>query len=99
MSNIAAIACWDAQSDVDSAQEGKDNKYNYHVNVNNAIGALKDRFIMAILEQNPRIRDKKVDRILSLLGKCVVPTRPDRSIPRNPSPRNARFHHNCKSNC
>ena len=98
MTNIAAIACHEAQADVDKAHEQKNNKYDYHVNVNHAIGTLKDRFILAVLEPSPWIRRKKVSRILFLLAKHAVPTRPDRSIPRNPVPRKAKFRHNRKSN-
>ncbi|MCL1792180.1 MAG: IS4 family transposase [Peptococcaceae bacterium] len=99
MSNVAAVARWEAQVDVDEERELKDNKYSYHVNVNHAIGTLKDRFIEAMLEPNPRLRRKLIKHIIFLLGKCVVPTRPDRSLPRNQSPRKAKFRFNKKSNC
>ncbi len=99
MSNVIAVACWDAQTHVDEERELKDNKYSYHVNVNHAIGTFKDRFILAILEPNPRLRRKMVRRIINLLTEHVVPTRPGRSLPRNPSPRKAKFHHNRKQNC
>ena len=99
MANVAAVACREAQAEVDKARKSKNNKYSYHVNVNHAIGALKDHFIMAVLEPNECVRGDKVERILFLLQKHVVPTRPDRSIPRNPSPRRAKFRHNRKSNC
>jgi hypothetical protein len=99
MSNTIAAACWEAQVEVDDERVLKDNKYSYHVNVNLAVGAFKDRLISAMLVQNPRIRAKKVRRILYLLTKNVVPTRPGRSLPRNPSPRKAKFRHNRKSNC
>jgi hypothetical protein len=99
MSNVIAVAYWEAQEDVDEAREQKDNKYEYHVNVSNAIGTFKDRFILAILESRSRRRSKKVKRIIYLMTEQVVPTRPDRSLPRNPSPRKSKFHHNRKSNC
>jgi hypothetical protein len=99
LSNMLAIACWDAQDDLDNEINSKDNKYRYHVNANHAIGTLKDRLILAILEPNPLSRRIKVHRILMLIGKHPVPTRPDRSLPRNPSPRKAKFRHNRKSNC
>jgi len=99
MSNVIAVARWESQVDVDEEREEKDNKYSYHVNTNHAIGTFKDRFILAILEPNPRRRGKRVARILYLLTKHTVPTRPDRSLPRNPSPRKAKFRHNRKSNC
>ena len=99
MSNALAVASWEAQEVVDARREKKDNKYDYHVNVSHAIGVFKDRFIRAMLEQNPHLRAKLVKRILFLLTKNPVPIRPDRSFPRNKSPRRAKFRHNSKSNC
>jgi len=99
MSNVAAVACWEAQDEVDEARKLKANKYYYHVNVNHAIGTLKDRFVLAILEPYAMVRRYKVKRILWLLIHHVIPTRPGRSAPRNPIPRKAKFRHNRKSNC
>ena len=99
MSNIVTVACWEAQEKVDEAQKLKNNKHDYHVNVNHAIGTLKDRFILAVLEKNPWVRRYKTRRILELLGEHIVPIRKNRSLPRNPFPRNAKFRHNRKSNC
>jgi len=99
MSNVVAVACWEVQPDVDEERELRGNKYNYHVNVNHAIGCLKDRFILALLEPNPHLRSKKTKHILFLLTKHVVPTRPNRSVKRNPSTRKTKFRFNSKSNC
>jgi hypothetical protein len=99
LSNAIAIARWEAQPVVDEQREGKDNKFDYHVNANHAIGVFKNRFIRAMLEEKPRKRAKEVKRILFLLTKNPAPSRPDRSIPRNKSPRKAKFRHNRKSNC
>ena len=99
MSNVVAIGCMEAQSAIDEEYECKDVIYDRHINVNDAIGTYKDRFIAAILEPRRRVRDKKVERILFLLIKSTVPIRPGRSRPRNPSPRKSKFHHNKKSNC
>jgi hypothetical protein len=99
MANVTAIAYWEAQADIDEQNTAKDNKYQYHVNVNHAIGTLKDRFISAMLEPNLKKRKKLIAHILTLLAHHVVPIRPNRSKPRNQYPRNAKFHHNIKSNC
>ena len=99
MSNAIAVACWDAQQIVDEQREDKDNKYEYHVNVNHAIGVFKDRFIRAMLETNPRKRARETTRILFLLTKNASPSRPDRSVSRNKTPRRAKFRHNKKANC
>ena len=99
LSNAMAVARWEAQSAIDEQRENKDNKYDYHVNANHSVGVFKDRFIMAMLEENPRKRAKQMKQILFLLTKKPAPTRPDRSVPRNKSPRKAKFRHNRKSNC
>jgi hypothetical protein len=99
LANVVAVACREAQIDVDKKGEDKDNKYSYHVNVSHTIGTLKDNFIEALLEPKRLARKKKVRRILLLLAEHTVPTRPGRSIPRNPIPRKAKFRHNRKSNC
>jgi hypothetical protein len=94
LSNIVAVAAREAQPSVETAREGKKNKYRYKVNVNHAIGTFKDRFIMALLESDPEKRASQTEEIIKLLCKHVVPERRGRSSPRNPSPRKARFHHN-----
>jgi len=99
MANVTAIAYWEAQNDIDEQNAQKDNKYQYHVNVNHIIGTLKDRFILAMLEPNPKKRKKLIAHILKLLAHHSVPTRPQRSTPRKSHPRSAKFHHNIKSNC
>lgn len=99
MANIVSVACWEAQTQVDDERELKDSKFSYHVNVNHAIGTFKDRFILAVLEPNPRLRRKKVQQIIFLITHHVVPNRPGRSLPRNQSPRKAKFRHNAKLNC
>ena len=86
MSNIATAAYWEAQTEVVSARVGKDNKYQYHVNVNHEIGILKDHFIAALFAKNSRWRALKVKYILSCLAMRVTPSRPNRSFQRNPLP-------------
>ena len=99
MANIAAAAYWEAQEQVASERAKKDNRYHYQVNVNHEIGVLKDRFILALLEDDAEKRSKQVRKILLLLIKRVSPVRPNRSVARKSSSRNSKFHHNQKSNC
>lgn len=99
LSNIVAIGANEAQQAVVAEREGKGNKYIYTVNVNQAIGNFKDRYIQALIEDKPRKRAKKTAELLALLVTSVVPQRPDRCVPRNPIPRKAHFHFNKKSNC
>jgi hypothetical protein len=99
LSNIIAVAASEAQPVVDHAREGKGNKHRYKVNVNHAIGTFKDHFIKALLEANDEKRVEKTNKIIQLLCEHVVPERKGRSSPRNPCPRQSRFHYNMKSNC
>ena len=99
LSNVVAVGAQEAQPAVDLAREGKSNKHRYKVNVNHAIGTFKDRFIFALLAPDPEVRAAKMDEIIRLLCKHVIPDRKGRSRPRNPFPRKSRFHHNQKSNC
>jgi hypothetical protein len=99
LSNVIAVAAREAQPAVDLAREGKNNKHRYKINVNHAIGTFKDHFILALLEPRDEERATKTDKIIRLLCEHVIPERKGRAVPRNPSPRKARFHHNMKSNC
>ena len=99
LSNMVSLAVCAAQEEADEERQDKDNKYSYNINVNDAIGNFKDRFIKALLEDNNRKRAKQTTQIIELLKWSVVPERPRRSVPRNPNPRKANFFHNRKSNC
>jgi hypothetical protein len=96
LTNAASVACWEAQYSADSQRAEKENKYDYQINVNHTVGVLKDRLIMAFLEDDPQKTAKKIERILFLLAKSVSEVRPDRVVPRK-EPRNVKFHHNKKS--
>jgi hypothetical protein len=98
LTNLAAEFVGEAKKAADAEREGKENKWHYKVNMNHAIGVLKDDLIKALLIDNRRKRSKKFDEVIQLLKKKVIPVRPNRSLPR-PIPRKAKFHHNLKSNC
>ena len=99
LTNVAAAAASDAQAGIDGAREGKGNKYRYKANMNELIGILKDRLVLAIAEDSERRQAKLVRGIIDEITKSVVPKRGNRSLLRNPSPRNSKFHHNQKVNC
>jgi hypothetical protein len=99
LSNIASVLYWEAQDKVIAERRDKDNKYEYHVNVNHEVGVLKDKLVAALVEENDGKRDQMVDAVIALLSSRVTPFRPDRSVPRNKTPRKVKFHHNQKSNC
>lgn len=96
--NIIAVASHEAQPAIDFATADHENKYSYKVNKNHAVGVFRDRFIAAILEDNPRKRKRKIEHIILHVAKGKTPVRPGRSEPRNPTPRKSNFHHNRKSN-
>jgi hypothetical protein len=98
LANVAATAAHDAQFDVDDARRGKANKYDYKVNINETIGVLKDRFVIALTIDDTKIQDEYVQGIIQEIASHVVPRRPGRSSPRV-LPRAAPFHHNSKVNC
>jgi len=99
LTNIAAAAAQDAQELIDDDREDKANKYQYHANINELIGVLKDRLVLALTKNSPRLQTLMIDTIIQEIRSNVVPKRINRVVPRNPSPRKARFHHNQKVNC
>lgn len=99
LANIAAVAKNELQPKIDTKYKDSKNKHEYQINTNQVIGTLKDRFICVLLETDPKLREKRLTRIIYLIKKDLVPVRPNRSLPRNPNPRRARFRFNQKSNC
>ena len=98
LTNLVADFAGEAQVIVEEEQEGKEKKYEYKVNMNHAIGVLKDWLIITLCEEDKEKRSEMFDKITDMLKKRIIPIRPNRSIPRN-TPRNVKFHHNQKSNC
>jgi hypothetical protein len=98
LTNLVGDFSGEAQVIVEKEQKGKENKYEYKVNMNHAIGVLKDRLIITLCEEDRRKRREMFDEITDMLKRKIIPIRPNRSLPRN-IPRNVKFHHNQKSNC
>jgi hypothetical protein len=98
LTNLATDFVQEAQVEVSREQKKKNNKYHYKVNLNHAIGVLKDRLIQTLLEDDAKKRGEMFDEIIWLLERRIIPIRPNRSIPRM-SPHKVKFHHNHKSNC
>ena len=99
LANVAAAAQMDVQEDIEDIRDEKDNKYRYKANLNELIGILKDRFVYALAHDSPDVQASMIDLIIHEIKRHVVAVKPGRSVPRNPSPRKAKFHHNQKSNC
>ena len=99
LTNAAAAALADAQAKIEEARKDKNNKYQYHANLNELIGVLKDQFILAVVEEDEAKGTAMIQNVIDEIVRSVTPTRPDRSVPRNPSPRKSKFHNNRKTNC
>ena len=98
ITNMASDLIYEAQEEVEAEQKGKTNKYKYKINVNHAIGVIKDRLIQAVCQEDDKKRSELTSEMVEMLKKRIIPIRPNRSNPRT-IPRKARFHHNHKSNC
>jgi hypothetical protein len=98
LTNLANAFWWEAQEEVRKEREGKENKYEYRVNVNHEIGVLKDHLVEAVLEEDDETRRGIFDEINRLLISKVVPVRPNRKVERKP-PREKKYHMNHKLNC
>jgi hypothetical protein len=99
MANLVSAAAFDVKNEVNEERNNKGNKHKYKVNLNEVIGILKDNLIEAVYETCPTKQSMIFQGILRDVKRFVAPIRPNRSVPRNPSPRKSKFHHNKKVNC
>ena len=99
LSNFAASCAIDVQDEIEAARKDKENKYQYKVNINELIGVLKDRLVLALMEDSPEKQSIKIQEILDEIKRYVTPIKPNRSVPRNKTPRKSKYHHNQKVNC
>ena len=97
LANVAAVAKSEADQKIKSARAEKENKYDYQMNVNNAIASLRNRFAEAVFMQDPVLRAKRISLIIQEVSASVVPIRTDRKVPRKKA-RKVKYHHNKKSN-
>jgi hypothetical protein len=99
LTNVIAAAAHDAQPQADAARLGKNNKYKYNINMNELIGILKDRLFSVLSIHSHKKRTEVIENIIYEIAQYVVPDRINRSVPRNPYPRQSKVHHNNKCNC
>jgi hypothetical protein len=99
VANIMAHCMREANREVKKAREGSGNRYEYRVNVNHAVGVYKDRLIAVVMTKGGGARTRLMRRLVAEIERRVVPVRPNREVPRKETSRQARFHHNHKSNC
>jgi hypothetical protein len=99
LTNFAASCAIDVQETIEETRKCKQNKYEYKANMNEVIGVLKDRLVLALTKDDSDEQAALIHSILKEISSYVVPVRQNRSVPRNNSPRNSKFHHNQKPNC
>jgi len=99
LTNFAASCAIDVQYDIDEERNNKENKYQQKANMNELIGILKDRLVLALIQKHPKDMAEKIDSILDEIRRNTVPIKPNRSSPRDKTPHDKKYHHNHKSNC
>lgn len=97
--NFMASAAFDVQQDIEDSRKDKVNKHEYKANLNELVGILKDKLILAIAQRSPSKQAELIKDILDEAKRFVVPIRQNRTVDRNPNPRTSDFHHNQKVNC
>ena len=89
----------DANEQIRTKREDKDNKYEYQVNRNKFVGIMKDDLIYAFTAKNPKGVTRRMNEIIKRAVEYVCPIKPDRTVPRSENKRKSQYHHNMKSNC
>jgi hypothetical protein len=97
--NVMGHFIREADRKIREAREGSGNLYEYRVNVNHAVGVYKDRLIGVVMAKGRGARVRLMRELAGEIERRVVPVRPDREVPGKGTSRQARFHHNHKSNC
>ena len=96
LSNMATFAKYVTDAEIQKDNADKNLDFEYKTNVNILIGKLKDNLVLAMLEPNPRKRDRAMQKVLAEIAKNRTPIRPDRQFERK-IPRKKRFFMNKKS--
>jgi hypothetical protein len=100
VANMVAGCVREANRKAKKKRECKENKYEYKVDVNHAIGIFKDRLIRVVIEEDRITRRYLMSELVRCMERRVVPIRPGRNVARKTCNRKgSRFHHNHKSNC
>jgi hypothetical protein len=99
VANMVASCVREANRNVKKKHEHQENKYEYKINVNHAIGVFKDGLIRVVVEEDRIMRRYLISQLVRHMEQRVVPIRPNREVSRKECNRKGRFHHNHKSNC
>ena len=99
VANMVASCVREANRNAKKKRENQGNLYEYQININHAIGVFKDKFIRIVIEEDHIRRRYLIRELVGRMERRVVPIRPNREVVRKDCNRNAKFHHNHKSNC
>ncbi len=99
VANMLSSCVRQANEKAKKKREKSNNRYEYQVNVNHAVGIFKDTLIHILIEENRFKRVYLITELVKLMERRVIPIRPNREVIRKTSIRKFRFHHNHKSNC
>ncbi|NCU32220.1 MAG: IS4 family transposase [Candidatus Moranbacteria bacterium] len=97
LSNVATFAKYITDAEIQTDNASKKSDYEYKTNVNILIGKLKDNLILAILEPNPKKRDRAVQKVLAEIARNRTPIRTNRQFAHDKIPRKKKFYINKKS--
>lgn len=78
LKNMVAFGKLDADAIVEE-NDNPDNKHRKVTNESQLIGILKDKLVVALLETNPRVQSKLINKIIKEAVLYTVPVRPGRS--------------------
>jgi IS4 transposase len=78
LSNMIELARQQSDEVIEDRNEDKCLKHEYKTNLNILIGTLKDKFILMMLEESSRKRNKMFKEIMDQVAKSIVPIRSGR---------------------
>ena len=81
--NMTGFAIAAADAKVQEKHKEKNNKHACKPNGNMAVGILKNRFIKAIIEDDPLLQANMIDKLINDISRFVIPIKPDRHYPRS----------------
>ena len=96
LAGFAAICAAEADETIADNDINKVLKYSRKSNQNRTIAKLRDRFWRVLLQNDPVLRERMLDRLCADIAARPESVRPDRS-PARKSPRKKRFHMTKKS--
>ena len=91
LAGFAAICAAEADEIIADNDKNKDLKYPRKSSQNRSIAKLRDRFWRILIQDNPILRERMLDRLCADIAACPESVRSDRSPARKP-PRKKRFH-------